>query len=527
MVYTRKNFNQLLAENANLKTENRLLQEKIQCLMKKLFGRSSEKLSPDQLELGLEELRELQEALEIAEAKAELAEEEQAPSRRGKRKPLDARIPKDLPTEIVVIEPDEVTENPELWKKIGEERTELLDVTPTRFFRTVIIRPKYKKRNDRAVAPVVAPAPKQLVENSYASAGLIHHIILNKYCDHLPLYRQEQIFKQRFGVEISRKTMGGWMYLVAQWLSLIYEALRNEIRASGYVQADETYIRYQDPKRDYCPNGYLWAYHSPGTGVLFEWFPSRAAECLDSMLTGYAGLLQSDGYSGYTGWLNNKKHAQEKAAIIHAACWAHARRKFIEVPGHPTAQKIVGLIAKLYRIEAKLRAAREAQILSAGNRTKPGSIPELDRAAYRQQHAAPVLEQIKSILETERFRQLPQSNFGKAINYTLERWDALNLYVEHGTLEIDNNLVENAIRPTAIGKKNFLFFGSPESGQTSAVIYSLIETCRKLGINPSDYLLEVLHALPAMKQNEAANWTPARWKSSQTQTVEQSCQGGR
>ena len=505
MVYSRESFNQLLEENTNLKSENRLLQEKVQCLMKKLFGRSSERLDPDQLELGLEELRELQEALELAEAQAEQVEEpeEQRPSRRGKRKPLDARIPKDLPTETVVIEPEEVKENPQLWKKIGEERTELLDVTPTRFFRTIIIRPKYKKLGDRSVAPVVAPAPKQLVENSYASAGLIHHIILNKYCDHLPLYRQEQIFKQRFGVEISRKTMGGWMFLVSQWLSLIYEKLRDEIRSSGYIQADETYIRYQDPKKDHCPNGYLWAYHSPGTGVLFEWFPGRAAECLDPMLGGYAGLLQSDGYAGYTSWLNNKKHAKEKAGIIHAACWAHARRKFVEVPGHPVAEEVVRRIAKLYRIETKLREN-----------------PDLDRAAYRKKYAAAHLAKIKDILDVERSRQLPQSAFGKAINYTLERWEPLNLYLEHGTLEIDNNLVENAIRPTAIGKKNFLFFGSPESGQTSAVIYSLIETCRKLDINPADYLREVLNALPTMKQAEATNWTPTRWKSIRETTCE-------
>lgn len=509
MVYSRENFDQLVEEQAvsrsqidQLKTENRLLQEKVQCLMKRLFGRSSEKLSPDQLELELEELRELQEALEIAEAKAELAEKEPAVSKRGKRKGLDARIPKDLPTEIIVIDPDEVKANPELYKKIAEVRTEKLDVTPTRFFRTVTIRNKYKKRDDRSVAPLIAPAPKQLIENSYASSGLVLHIILNKYGDHLPLYRQEQIFKQRFGVEISRKTMGGWMYLVAQWLSLIYEALRNEIRASGYIQADETFIKYQDPKKDHCPNGYLWAYHSPGQGVLFEWHASRAATCLDSMLTDYTGLLQTDGYGAYPAWLNDKKHAEEKAAIIHAACWAHARRKFAEVPGNPTAEGIVKRMAKLYRVERKLR-----------------DHPELDRATYRRAHSAPVLEGIKTILETERFRQLPQSNFGKAINYTLERWDALHLYLEHSRLEIDNNLVENAIRPTAIGKKNFLFFGSPESGQTSAVIYSLIETCRKLGINPSDYLRETLEALPTMKQAEAANWTPARWKTFREQSA--------
>ena len=508
MDFNRENFDLMVkertllnAENDQLKTEVKLLHDKVQYLLKKLFGPSSEKLSPDQMELAFEELRELQDALDEVEGKLEELDRSDE-SRRGKRKGLDARVPKDLPTETVIIDPDEVKANPELYKKIGEVRTEKLDVTPTRFFRTVTIRNKFKKRDDRSVAPLIAPAPKQLIENSYASVGLVLHIILSKYCDHLPLYRQEQIFKQRYGVEISRKTMGGWMYLVAQWLSLIYEALRNEIRASGYIQADETFIRYQDPKKDHCPNGYLWAYHSPGQGVLFEWHASRAATCLDSMLIGYSGLLQTDGYGAYPVWLNDKKHTEEKTAIIHAACWAHARRKFKEVPGNPTAEDIVKRIAKLYRVESKLR-----------------DNPELDRAAYRREHSAPVMEGIKSILETERSRQLPQSNFGKAINYTLERWDALNLYLEHGTLEIDNNLVENAIRPTAIGKKNFLFFGSPDSGQTSAVIYSLIETCRKLGINPADYLHDTLEALPAMQQSEAPNWTPARWAATCTQTA--------
>ncbi|RLB72664.1 MAG: IS66 family transposase [Deltaproteobacteria bacterium] len=501
MVVTRKKFDQIFnehtvlrSENDQLKIEIRLLREKLQYLIKKLFGRSSERLNPEQLELALDELQALQVELELAE---DQAEEEPQESKRGKRKPLDERIPADLPVETIIIEPDEVKENPELWEKIGEERSEQLDVTPMRFFKIVTIRPKYKKIDDRSVAPIVAPAPKRLIENSYASAGLILHITLGKYCDHLPLYRQEQIFKQRFGVEISRKTMGGWMHLMANWLSLIYEALRNEIRASGYIQADETFIKYQDPKKDYCPNGYLWAYHSPEVGVLYEWHPSRAAECLDSMLSDYRGLLQSDGYIGYTSWLNKPAHVTEKEQITHAACWAHARRKFVESYGHPVAEDIVKLIAKLYRIETNLRKQ---------NKT--------DRRATRQAQAAPILQQIKILLDTEQLRTLPKSAFGKAINYTLERWGMLNEYLEHPALEIDNNLVENAIRPTAIGKKNWLFFGSPNSGQDSAVLYSLIETCRKLSINPAEYLRDLFESLPTMNQQEITSWTPAKWKAS-------------
>lgn len=500
MDFSRGNFDQMLETCAAQRTEIKLLKEKVDYLLKKMFGRSSEKLSPDQMELLFEELRDVQGALE--ELNDETEEIDQKDSRRGKRKPLSERIPADLPVETVVIVPDEVLKNPELFKKIGEETLEELDVTPTRFFKRLIIREKYIQINDRTAPPVLAPAPDKLIPNSYASAGLIAHIILSKYCDHLPLYRQEQIFKQRFGVEISRKTMGNWMYLVADWLTLIYEALRDEIRASRYIQADETFIKYQDTQKDHCPNGYLWAYHSPGVGVLFEWFPSRAAECLDSTLTGYSGFLQTDGYVCYSSWLNDEKHAVEKEAIIHASCWAHARRKFVEA-GDSISRKIVKLIAKLYRIETVLR-----------------NDPELNRATIRQEQSRPVLKEIKAILDKEQPRRLPQGSLGKAIHYALKRWSELNLYVEHGELEIDNNLVENAIRPTAIGKKNFLFFGSPDSGQTSAIIYSLVETCRKLDINPANYLHAVLEALPTMSNQQASSWTPAKWNDSREKNAQ-------
>ncbi|VGO16232.1 hypothetical protein PDESU_04823 [Pontiella desulfatans] len=498
MDFNRENFDKLLAQNTDQQVEIRLLHEKVRYLMNKMFGRSSEKMTPDQMELAFEELREVQDALDEATEKLEGLDRKEE-SRRGKRKPLKERIPDDLPTERVVIIPDEVKAQPEQYKKIGEETLEELDVTPAQYFRRIIIREKYIKVDDRSAAPVIAPAPKRLIPNSYASAGLIRHIILSKYCDHMPLYRQEMTLKYRHDIEVSRKTMGNWMYLIADWLTLIYEALRTEIRQSGYMQIDETFIKYQDPKKDYCPNGYLWAYRSPAAGVLFEWFPSRAAECLDPMLGGYEGYIQTDGYAAYPSWLNRPEHQTENAAIIHAACWAHTRRNFVEVSGNSNSRKVVKLIAKLYRIETQLR-----------------DNPELDRMSHRQEHAVPVLERIKEILDREQARQLPKSSFGKAINYALDRWPELNLYLDHGTLEIDNNGVENAIRPTAIGKKNFLFFGSPNSGQTSAVIYSLVETCRKLGINPSAYLKELFDALPDMNQSEAVEWTPSRWSTAQS-----------
>lgn len=494
MEITAEKLENILSENEQIKAENRLLKEKIQYLLKKLFGRKSEKLDPNQLELAFLELHEMQAQLE--EAEAELDSNPKPESRRGKRKPLTDRIPEDLPVEVVDIIPDEVKENPEAWKKIGQEELEELDVSPTHFFRRLIIRHKYVRIDDHTAAPVIAPAPKRLIENSYASAGLLLQIILNKYCDHLPLYRQEQIFYQRYGVELSRKTMSGWMTLMGDWFSLIYESLRQEIRSNHYIQADETFVKYQEPGKSYCPNGYLWAYHAPEVGVLFEWHASRAATCLEKMLCTYQGRLQTDGYGAYESFLNKPENADLKKGIIHSACWAHVRRKFIESQPNPLAKQMVEKIKELYKIEARLREH-----------------PELDRSAVRKKDAQPVLEEMRKLLDAEQARHLPKSNIGKAINYTLRLWDKLCVYIDYSELEIDNNLVENTIRPTAIGKKNFLFFGSPTSGQTSAIIYSLIETCRKLEINPAEYLKDVLEALPEMISNDACKYTPAQWKA--------------
>ena len=501
MVFCREQFDQLVAEretlgaeNAQLKVEIKLLNEKVQFLMKKLFGKSSEKLNPDQMQLALEELNELQLALQATVE--ETVDEEAGPDRRGKCKPREARLPKDLPTEIVVIVPDEVKANPELYKKIGEERLVELDVVPARFFRREIIREKYKRRDDRRLPPVIAPAPKRLIENSMASVGLIVHIILSKFCDHLPLYRQEQIFKTRYGVELSRKVMGNWMYLTAQWLSLIHEALRKEIRASGCMQLDETPVEYIDPGTGRCAKGYLWGSYAPSLRtVIYDWHASRAAECLDSMLTGYKGLAQSDGYAAYESWYHAADPSQRNGITL-ASCWAHARRKFKEAESYPRSLDVLTEIRKLYQIEEHLREH-----------------PELDRSQVRREQAPKVLKRIKAILDEEHPRQLPQSAFGKAVSYTLKLWDKLTVYVEHSELEIDTNLMENAIRPIALGKKNWLFFGSRDSGQSAAILYSLIETCRKQQINPADYLRDVLTALPSMQAAEAASWTPLQWNA--------------
>ena len=489
MDLTAKNFDLMAAEIAQLKVENRFLQMKLQAALGKLFGKSSEKISPDQLalEFGVDSV-----APGTPEADAEV-KEVTVPKKKRKHKPLSERIPKDLPVEEVVIEPEEVLADPDAFKRIGEEVTEELDVVPTKFIKRRIIRPKYVRRTDRSLPPVIARAPKRIIDNSYASAGLLANIVLAKYVDHLPLYRQSQIFKTRFGVDISRQTMADWMYRLAQMLAMIYEAMRSEIRAETYLQIDETPVRYQNPGSGKCGQGYLWPYHAPGKAVFFEWHTGRASECLDRTLNGFKGIVQSDGYSAYGAY--KKRHP--KAQIEFAACWAHARRKFHEARNEsPLAAQMLLEIQELYKIEADLRKA-----------------PKLDRRAVRQEKSIPILQRIGLQLRAAQAAHRPKSQTGKAINYTLNLWDKLLIYTEHSQMEIDNNLVENAIRPTAIGKKNWLFFGSADAGHTSTIHYTLLETCRKLGLNPDEYLRDILPRLPHMTNRNAKQYTPAAWKA--------------
>jgi transposase len=386
-----------------------------------------------------------------------------------------------------------VKADPEAYKRIGEEVLEELDITPARFFIHRIIRPKYVLIDNRMLPPVLAPAPERIIPGSFASAGLIQAIVLSKYCDHLPLYRQEQIFKSRYGIELSRKTMSDWMFALAQQLARIYEALCAELRAQSYLQIDETVIRYLDPGNGQCGQGYLWVSLAPKLGVVFEWHTGRSNSCLEKMLTGFSGIVQSDGYSAYGAF--QKKHPE--ASIELAACWAHVRRKFYDARNESRfAAQMVEEIKTLYRIE-----------------TGCDESPELDRRAVRQEKSVPVLERIELHLRGNQQHHLPKSLTRTAIDYTLDLWPRLLVYTEHGEMQIDNNRVENAIRPTAVGKKNWLFFGSAEAGETSAILYSLLETCRKLEINPDDYLRDILPRLPGMTNQTAENYTPSQWKA--------------
>ena len=322
--------------------------------------------------------------------------------------------------------------------------------------------------------------------------GLLAQILVSKYEYHLPLYRQEKMFREQFGVALSRKTMGGWVEQAAELLKPVYRAIREDLLRGNYLQADETPIRYLDPDvKGKSQQGYLWTYSRPGGDVLFEWRVSRSREGPEEFLKTFRGKLQTDGYAAY------ESLAKERDDLTLIGCWAHARRGFHEaLTETKLAAWFVGQIRQLYVVEKKLREQKAGPAL---------------RQALRAWQAQPVLTRLRRAMELIRRKTLPQGLLGQAIDYALKRWKALTRFVEDGLLEIDNNLIENAIRPSAIGKKNFLFIGHPEAGERSAVIYTLLGSCRRQGVNPFDYLKDLFTRLPAAKITEINQFTPGVW----------------
>ena len=481
-----------------LRRENALLHQKVDLLVRRIFGKSNEALSPDQLELLLGG-EPAGQSTGKADASWALEPQEAAdyePARQPRRSSARERWSEDLPVIEEVLDPAAVTSNPQAWRRIGEEVSEQLDYEPGRFLRRRLVRPKYVPRTGVDGVPLIAPLPPSLQERCVAAPGLIAAIIVGKYCDHLPLYRQESIFKSRHDVIFPRQSQARWIELAADWLRPGYDAIGEEILAGGYVQVDETPIRYLAPGNGQTKLGYLWTTHKPRGDVIYRWETSRAAKCLENVIPlDFSGSIQCDGYAAYPAFA--KTHP---AVIELVGCWAHARRGFHEAREHAPqhAGWILRQISALYQVEARLRQERSSAKL---------------RAVARSHQSRPIIKRIKRALlgwkASRRF--LPKSTMGAAIDYTLNQMPHLETFLDDGRFEIDNNLVENAIRPTAIGKKNWLFIGAANAGQRSAILFTIIESCRRRGINPFDYLRDVLTRLPSMTNWQINDITPAAW----------------
>jgi transposase len=483
---------QLKSDNAQLQTENKLLRDKVDILARRVFGSSSEKIDSDQLLLDLGD--DFEQALN-EEQDDDSNEPEPPPKSRKKRTLKKDRLPDDLPEERITIIPEEVKANPDDYDQISVEETVKLDVTPMQFKKVITVRPKFIKK-DRSSAPVIAPAPNQLIAGSFASPSLIARILTGKFVDHLPFYRQEQIFL-RHGIILSRKTMSNWAMRMGGWFRIIDDEIRRELLQAKYLQIDETPVFYLDPGSGKTRKGYLWVFHAPGMGVYIQWYPSRKASCLQDMLNEYDGTIQNDGYSGYWCYNNYRVTDLKKTLLEITCCWAHARRKFFEAKAESKlAKKMLLEIKELYGIETSLRESQSSKT---------------EREKVRREQSQPILDRIKQRLEQESGKHLPKSLTGKAIRYTLNLWKELNGFVNNGEVEIDNNLVENLIRVPALGKKNWLFFGSKDAGEENAIIMTVLLNCKILGINPEEYLTDVLSRLPHITNHQARELTPAKW----------------
>jgi transposase len=488
----------LEAEVADLAERNRRLDHLVRELRQALHGRRSEKLAPDERQLAFEDL-------EAAVAEAEAA---QAGSRSAPSRPVPAakrnlgRLPEDLPRVERVIEP-ESTLCPcgcGEMARIGEDRSERLDVVPARLRVLVTIRPRYACRRC-AAAVVQAPAPARLIEGALPTEGLIAHVLVSKYADHAPLYRQSQILA-RAGVDLHRSTLADWVGKAAFHLAPVVDRLAEHLKTSGKLFMDETPAPVLDPGRGRTKTGYLWALArddrrwggSDPPGVIYAYAPGRGAEHAARILEGFYGVLQVDGYAAYK-TVRGKRGAHAPLTLAH--CWAHGRRQLREIfdrDASPIAEEGLRRIARLYEIEAAIR----------------GRPPET-RRAVRQERSAPLVEAFGVWLAEARARVSAKSRIGEKLAYFANHWDGLRVFLGDGRVEMDSNPVENTIRPLTLNRKNALFAGHDEGGRSWARIASLVETCKLNGVEPFAYLKATLEAIaaghPASRIDDLLPWS--------------------
>lgn len=485
----------ILAERKAAEEEHRILtlqirkmEAKVQALMQQYFGRSSEQLDPNQLKLALDAVM-ADDAL--AEERSPVPSKPRNPSERRQRRIEDLPILETLRLEPPLQERTAPDGTPMVV--IREEITEEVDYRPGVLFRRQIIRPVYASPT-HASAPVIAALPARVLPGGQAGPGLIAHVVIAKYCDHVPIHRQEQILA-RMGPTFTRQAMGKWVSHVRGLFTPVHAALRTDILRGRYIQMDETPISLLDPERSgRARDAWLWAVHSPEQdSVIFEFNKSRSHAPPQALLGDFSGVLQTDGFSAYDTALK----ALPGHRIVRAACMAHARRGFAAAlqAGDERATPFLVFFGALYRLEA------ESKDMS----------PD-DRARFRSERSVPVLLQLHARLRSASsdLAILPQSILGKAIAYGLPRWSELSLFAEpgYGHVLIDNNPTERQIRPTKLGLKNWIFVGHPDAGDNPAVLYSVIGTCKLLKVDPWAYFNWALPNLAAATNKTAGNFTP-------------------
>jgi transposase len=471
----------------------RVLEERLRLVRIEKYGPGSEKLSDTQLEL-----LELEPGVSSAEVEAESRREQlELPLKKARKHPGRQELPAELPRveQIIACTPEQCVCG-QCGKEtvvIGYESAEQLDAEPARYFVRVIKREKRACKACEEQGVRCAPLPARIIEKGLASDRVVIDSVVSKYADYVPLYRQSAILERETGIELSRATLDGWMMRVGELLSPITAAMGQELLRGDYIQADETPVGVQmHDGRGKNHQAYLWQYSRPGGAVVFDFRMGREREGPKQFLGHFEGVLQSDGYGAYDHVGGPK--------IVHAACWAHARRKFFDAvklnPKDQTSIRIVAQMDELFAIDAK---AREE------------NLSQSDRQLLRLEKAKPLLEQIKVTIEAARADALPKSALAKACNYTLTLWTRLAHFLEHPQLELSNNWVENSMRPVALGRKNWIHIGSQDAGPRVAAILSIVETCRRLKVPVRDYLASVLPGLANFPINRVTELTPSAW----------------
>lgn len=467
--------------------ENAALRQQLDALCQKLFGKKSERVSAEQLRLAFAQLAE---TLTPPDAPTEMDTGERPGKPRVRRaRPTGRRpLPAHLPRERVEIDVPAATKQcgcGTTKTRIGEAVSEKLDYVPARLRVIETVRLKYAcPRCHDGVAE--APAPPQAVERSLATEGLLAHVVVSKYVDHLPLYRQERILG-REGLDLSRTTLCGWVADVATALAPIGDELRRQVAAATYLQTDDTGITILEPTGSRA--GHIWTYLDPiARQVVFDATPTRERDGPATMLATFTGHLQADAYTGYDGLYRTGR-------IRELACWAHARRGFVEaLPTDARAAPMIALIQELYQVE---RAITDEPIEVRRTRRQGESVPILQRIGAERDTLAAVV--------------LPKSPLGDAVRYLTNQWAALQRFVDDGRFRIDNNGAENQLRAVAVGRKNWLFAGSFEGATRAALLYSLVQSCALIDVSPFDYLKDVLLRVATHPHRLIDQLTPAGW----------------
>jgi transposase len=477
-------------------------------LKRELFGAKADKLNEKQEEQLRQLLADVQEQNQrppplSRDVLEEAITQERAEQRqRAKERTRRHLPPVQLEKRETILQPEDriCPTSGQERKPMGQEVTTEYDYVPAKLIIHQIVRPKYGSCGKLCCQGVtIAPLPPRLVPQSKLGLGLAVYLLLSRFDDHVAYYTLERIFRERFGAVIPRQQMVQWVEKVAHLLQAIYWLIWEELKAGDYLQIDESPVKVLDPEvKGKAAQGYLWFYSRPGGYVFLEFHPSRGRDGPRERLRGFRGTMQTDGYDLY-----DALRKEQPRQLKRIGCVSHARRKFYKALLESCSEALwfIGQMRQLYRLERELKDASPAE-----------------RRRGRLQKAPAIWLAMKRRAEAIRAdpRVLPKSTLGNAVRYLLNEYTALVGYLRDGKFEIDSNLVENEVRPSAVGKKRWLFIGHPEAGWRSAVIYTIIQSCRRYGINPQEYLTDVLGRLPSMTNHQVKELLPAHWKPIQS-----------